>query len=134
MKVLVIDDEQDIGMDICKTLSDNGITSYLSDNLNDGLKILEREHIEAILTDLNMPIDGFRVVEAIRNKNKTIPILVYSRTLSMAKETKELALDIGATFFEAGATIESLLNAVKSKLSKAIEGNNESTKNFLNSI
>jgi len=134
MKVLVIDDEQDVGMDICKTLSENGVDSFLTDNLSDGFKIIDREKIDAVLTDLNMPIDGFQVVKSIRDKNKTIPILLYSRTIFLSKEAEEIALEFGATFYQAGSTIQSLLDAVKNKLSMALYGNSEATKNFLNSI
>lgn len=134
MKALIIDDEKDYGLKICKTLAENGFITFFATDLKDGFRIADREKIDFILTDLNMPFDGFRVVEAIRDKDKTIPIMLYTRTNSMSKELREIADEIGVTLFQSGATIESLLDAVKNKLSNAVEENSKATKNFLNSI
>lgn len=66
----------------------------------DGLKKLNAEKFDLILTDINMPImDGLKLVSMIRNdpNYKTVPIVII--TTEGASEDRDRALSLGANAY-----------------------------------
>ena len=74
-------------------LFSGGDTVLTAGNGGEALSILEQEHVDAILTDIVMPVmDGFELISAVRAQNRDIPIYVmtsYSPSL-MKERLKEL--------------------------------------------
>ena len=56
-KVLIIDDEEDLGMILTKYFTKKNYQVYVSYTIEDGMKILEREQPDYIFLDNNLP-DG----------------------------------------------------------------------------
>ena len=78
MNILIIDDEKDTRQRIARLLSvsDN---VFQADNGLDALTLLDKEHIDLILTDICMPrMDGLELIRILRNQGRNAEIIVMS--------------------------------------------------------
>jgi len=94
-KILIIEDDPDIADLLELNLRDADYKTDLASDGRDGLeKALENEYLMVIL-DLMLPkLDGLEVCKRIREKKKTLPILMLT---SKAEEfDKVLGLELGA--------------------------------------
>ena len=96
-RVLVVDDSEltrDMLVVLTKSL---GLEVVEAVNGRDALERLEREPVDLVLTDLDMPImDGLSLIERLRSQESTrnLPIVVLSTRGSV--EDKERAMRAGA--------------------------------------
>jgi CheY-like chemotaxis protein len=66
-KLLVVDDDESYLNTLKKILTKMGYTAEVSTNSHEALKILDKEKIPLIITDLDMPgIDGVELCKQIR--------------------------------------------------------------------
>lgn len=88
-KILVIDDEEMI-LQLSKDILENERYEVKTkSNGNEGLKLLEKEKFDLLLTDIKMPdIGGIDVIKFVRTNNKEIPIIVIT-----AHGTLDIAID-----------------------------------------
>ena len=78
-KVLVVDDDKAILTMLHKALKSNGIENDLAISGEAALELLEVNKYDLILLDINMRgINGFEVIQRIRSKGLTTPIMVVS--------------------------------------------------------
>jgi DNA-binding response OmpR family regulator len=94
-KVLVVDDDKAILAMLHKALKSNGIENDLAISGEAALELLEVNQYDLILLDINMRgINGFEVIQRIRSKGLTTPIMVVSGR----KEDRDAlyGLEIGA--------------------------------------
>ena len=95
MRILFAEDERDLNKIISNRLKENG---YSVDSCFDGqeaLDYIDCVDYDAIILDVMMPIlDGFKVLEQVRKKGKTTPILFL--TARDATNDKVKGLDLGA--------------------------------------
>ncbi|HTY11399.1 MAG TPA: response regulator [Bacteroidota bacterium] len=78
-KILVIDDDEFVNGMIVQLLSEAGYEAEGARDGNSGLKILESKQFDLIVTDIVMPEkEGIETIIAIRNINKTLPIIAIS--------------------------------------------------------
>ncbi|MBC7958995.1 MAG: response regulator transcription factor [Vallitaleaceae bacterium] len=83
--VLVCEDEKSIRSLMCEYLTRDKYKVFESDNGEAAVKILERVHIDLLITDIMMPkMDGYTLVNHLRNAAYELPILMIT-----AKETIE---------------------------------------------
>lgn len=62
-KVLVVDDDRDVGEMIKRILAQDGIDTHFSDNPLKASRLLRQEHYDILLTDMNMPfISGIELI------------------------------------------------------------------------
>ncbi len=97
-RILIIDDE-DVILRLSKDIlaKENYEVRTISSG-NEGVKLLENERFDLLLTDIKMPdIDGIDVIRQVRTNNKEIPIIVITAhgTLDVAIH----ALRLGAQGF-----------------------------------
>lgn len=80
MKVLVIDDEEGIREVLRDFLGVMGHEAHVASNGADGIRRFASERFDLVLTDLVMRpgISGIEVVEAVRRRDATVPIVVIS--------------------------------------------------------
>ena len=98
MNILAVDDSRTIRDMLRLTLTEAGFTTYLAEDGQHGLEVLEGIEPDAIITDINMPrLDGFGFIDAVRQteRHRTTPILVL--TTESSAELKARARDAGAT-------------------------------------
>jgi two-component system copper resistance phosphate regulon response regulator CusR len=78
-KILIADDNKAIAMTLQLKLIQEGFEVKLVGNGKDALNLLESEKFDLVILDLIMPeLNGFGVLEALKQKNITVPVIVAS--------------------------------------------------------
>jgi two-component system chemotaxis response regulator CheY len=98
IKVLAIDDSRTIRNLVRKAMEGAGFSCTTADDGKQGVERFAEVEPDVVITDINMPnMDGFAVIDAIRNSgpNRTVPILVL--TTESAETLKTRARNAGAT-------------------------------------
>jgi PAS domain S-box-containing protein len=98
MKILVVDENATNRKYLRVLLMQEGDTVLEGNDGIEALEILEREQIDAVISDILMPrMDGYRLCYEIRKKPKLNPILFIAYTAAYTSARDErLALDFGA--------------------------------------
>ena len=82
MNVLIVDDSAIMRRIIMNTLLQIGIYSkniYQAENGKEAIKIYEKQKIDLILTDWNMPVmNGFELVQYLREKRDIVTIFMIT--------------------------------------------------------
>jgi two-component system, chemotaxis family, chemotaxis protein CheY len=97
-RILTIDDSKTIRDMLMLTLADAGFEVVQAVDGQDGLDVLDREQVDVVITDINMPrMDGYEVIRQVRSNAayKSMPILVLTTESEVDK--KNLARVAGAT-------------------------------------
>jgi len=95
MKILIIEDEKEIGMTIKTTLKKYGFLSELIYNGKDGFELIKNNDYKLIILDLNLPdMSGDELCELIRKNDIATPILILSGYHETDRKIK--LLDLGA--------------------------------------
>ena len=119
IRVLVVEDDQDINNLLCTILRDGGYESQAAFSGSEGLLWAERENFDLVLLDLMLPgLTGEQFIQKIRPL-RTMPIIVLSAKAGL--EDKVNVLRMGADDFipkpfdnlEVLARVEAQLRRVK---------------------
>ena len=99
-RILTIDDSKTIRdmLMLMLTLAEAGFEVLQAVDGQDGLDVLDKEQVDVVITDINMPrMDGYEVIRHLRNNSahKSTPILVL--TTESETDKKNLARVAGAT-------------------------------------
>lgn len=82
MRVLIVEDEFEIGETVKSILESEGYETFLATDGKDAIELLKNIPIpQLILTDVMMPkMDGYELLESLRNNEsyKTIPVIFMS--------------------------------------------------------
>ena len=94
-KILVIDDEPDIGLLFSKILSEEGHRVLVSLDGKEGISMVKREQPDLIFLDLKLPgMDGIEVLREIRRFDKDLLVIVLTGYASV--KTAVEAMKLGA--------------------------------------
>jgi two-component system, chemotaxis family, chemotaxis protein CheY len=97
-RILTIDDSKTIRDMLLLTLNEAGFEVFQAVDGQDGLDVLDRERVDVVVTDINMPrMDGYEVIRQMRKNaaHKSTPILVLTTESEAAK--RNIAREAGAT-------------------------------------
>lgn len=118
-RILVIDDEPFMKSMIIDLLKRAGYKAKGAENGEQGLKFLDAQRFDLIVTDIVMPeIQGTEMIEVIRTINKTIPIIAISGGARTGPEDYlETAGKLGANYtfqkpFQNAAFLEAVLKCL----------------------
>jgi len=92
-KILVIDDEPDIGWLFSKILSEEGYKVLISLNGEEGISKIKKEKPDLVFLDLKLPgMDGIEILKEIRTFDKDLLIIVLTayETVKTAVEAMKL--------------------------------------------
>jgi len=91
-KILIADDDAHIVRVLSMWLGRHGHQVVTAKNGEDALAILDRESVDLIISDMNMPVvDGVGVVKAVRAKvGAAIPILVLTARCDQERLSERL--------------------------------------------
>lgn len=93
-KIMVVDDETDIGFVIRKMLEKEGYEVVTAESGEEAIEILKDESPDLILLDVMMPgLDGWETCMKIKSDKKTMQTPVVMLTAKTAEEDKIKALD-----------------------------------------
>lgn len=103
-KVLIIDDDPVFRRTVKYGLKDYGIEAYYAESVQQALERFVRADYDLVIMDIALrQMDGMALLELLRKKRKTVPILIVSSTDSIDRNL--LALETGADqVFEKKAT------------------------------
>ncbi|QEN04810.1 sigma-54-dependent Fis family transcriptional regulator [Thiospirochaeta perfilievii] len=77
--ILIIDDEEPIRNILSSILEDEGYTTYTAASAEDGISVLERNHIALVFLDLWLPgMDGLELLKLLQKEINTPEIIVIS--------------------------------------------------------
>jgi CheY-like chemotaxis protein len=94
--ILIIENEASNRILIERVLSTRGYRCISASNGLEALDILEREHVQLILTDLSMPVmDGYRTTQLIRERPGMAHVPIVAVTAYAQSDENEAALQIG---------------------------------------
>jgi two-component system OmpR family response regulator len=79
MRILVIEDDEDVSAYISKGMKEAGHTINTADNGKDGLFLATTEDYDVLIVDRMLPeLDGLTIIKTIRGAENTTPALILS--------------------------------------------------------
>lgn len=96
--VLIIEDKGSMGSMLDQTITAEGYSTILTKDGTDGIRIINEEKVDLVITDLKLPgKDGIEVLRAVKEKNPLIPVILMTAFGSI--ETAVAAMKEGAYEF-----------------------------------
>lgn len=88
-RILVAEDDEGTRLHLERILYGAGYEPVLAADGADALELLDRRHADLILLDLQMPrLDGYGLLEQLRQSGSEIPILVHTNRQGMADKRR----------------------------------------------
>ncbi len=111
-RILVVDDSPLTRLVVTKMLERAGFDVVSTFNGQDALKVVEKEHPDYAIIDLELPdIDGFELIDKIRETSPGTSIAVL--TTNVDEENMRKAEKMGVSFFAKGEDVDDLLNFLR---------------------
>ncbi|MCK4540804.1 MAG: sigma-54-dependent Fis family transcriptional regulator [Spirochaetales bacterium] len=77
--VLIVDDEKNIREGLGRSLEMDGYKIFLASDGNEGLKVVSKEDIDLVLTDLKMPgMSGEELLKRLTSAYPTVPVIILT--------------------------------------------------------
>jgi DNA-binding response OmpR family regulator len=128
MKILLAEDDPNLGLLVQEYLTAKGYIVHLSPNGEDALKVFLREKWNICIFDVMMPIkDGFTAAKEIRTYNKEVPI-IFLTAKSMKEDTIEGFKSGGDDYITKPFSMEELLmriRAILKRTEKSVDNSNQ---------
>jgi DNA-binding response OmpR family regulator len=97
-KILVVDDERPLARALELKLTHSGFEVTVAYNGNEALELIDKNNFDLAILDLVMPeVDGFTVLEKLKNKKSKLKVIVCSN-LSQDEDVAK-ATELGAVGF-----------------------------------
>jgi two-component system OmpR family response regulator len=92
MRILVVEDDKDVGEFVVRGLKEAGHVVERVDNGRDGLFMAASENFDAVLLDRMLPggIDGLKILETLRSQKNSVPVLILSALAEVDERVKGL--------------------------------------------
>ena len=111
--LIVVDDDDDIREIFVNALSKLKLKILEAENGEEALKIIKKNNIILIISDLNMPVmDGVELLYAVRENLKSNVPLIFTSAYTDNLEKRKLDMT-NVSFLKKPFTDEQLLNKVK---------------------
>lgn len=95
MRILVVEDDPDLGDALVKRLRRDGHAVDLQSNGADADDVLSYQEYEVVVLDIGLPeMDGFEILKALRKRGSKTPVLMLTARSNV--EDRVDALDVGA--------------------------------------
>lgn len=121
IKLLVAEDDPNMGMILKAYLTQKGYTVFLAANGQEAMDIYGRDDVDACVLDVMMPVmDGFEVAKEIRRTDKRIPILFL--TAKNLEEDVLKGFEVGADdYITKPFSMEELLARLNASIRRAFD-------------
>tara|TARA_R110002072_G_scaffold1380_11_gene11700 strand:- start:8546 stop:9226 length:681 start_codon:yes stop_codon:yes gene_type:complete len=118
IKVVLAEDEPNLGMIVKESLETRGFEVFLAENGEEAYKLYEKEAPEVLVLDVMMPKkDGFTLAKEIRSENKHIPI-IFLTAKSQTKDVLEGFEHGGNDYLKKPFSMEELIVRIHSLLDR----------------
>ena len=112
--VLVVEDEKPLSHALELKLQHEGFTVTVASNGREALDFINGQHFDIVLLDLIMPdIDGFQVLEQLKEKSDAPAVFVLSNLSQHEDEEKVLALGARKFFIKSDTSLTTIVDEVK---------------------
>jgi len=92
LKVLLVDDEEDILVVIRDRLEANGFTVVTAGTGLEALRKFSSEQFDGVFLDIRMPeMDGMQALEEIRKRDNKIPVVILTSSATQEVAVKAIA-------------------------------------------
>ncbi|GAC1463064.1 MAG: hypothetical protein NVS2B14_10980 [Chamaesiphon sp.] len=120
MKILVIEDQQDLREDILLSLEYMDFEGIGAENGKVGVQLAQQHKPELIICDIMMPeLDGYQVLTALRQLPETADILFIFLSAKADKSDIRQAMNLGAEdYLTKPFTIKELSQAISTQIKK----------------
>src|ERR1700758_4761792 len=116
MRILVVEDDKDVGNFITRGLKEAGHLVERADNGHDGLFMATTETFDAIILDRMLPggLDGLSILQTLRVQKNEVPVLILSALADVEERGRGLtaggddSLTKPSAFAELLARVEAL--------------------------
>lgn len=116
-KVLIVDDEKPLAHALQLKLNSEGFQTSTAGNGVEAVELLTKEHFDLVLLDLVMPQkDGFAVLEELKAKNVTTPVIVTSNLSQTEDFEKAKKLGAKGYFIKSDTPLAEIVAKVKAML------------------
>lgn len=93
--ILIVDDEPNYQIVLSEVLADEGYETLTADNGQQAMVLVNSNDIDLVITDMQMPgMDGFALLEAIKAKEKALPVIMITAYGEVEKAVR--AMQLGA--------------------------------------
>lgn len=93
--ILVVEDDKNLQRLVETVLKNNGYNVLLGKNGLEALDIIDKKHIDLMISDIMMPgMDGYSLVESLRQANYNLPILLVTAKESFEDKRKGFNLGV----------------------------------------
>lgn len=97
-RILVAEDETSLNDLLQDALRMNGYETISAKHGLEALRLIREQKPDLVILDINMPqLDGFGVIEKLRNENNNVPVIVL--TARDQKDDKSIGFSLGADDF-----------------------------------
>lgn len=87
--ILVAEDDAELNRLFCTVLKKNGYNPLSAWDGESALDIMSREYVDLVISDIMMPrLDGFQLTEAVRQSDRTVPVLLITAKDSFKDKQK----------------------------------------------
>jgi DNA-binding NtrC family response regulator len=94
--ILIVEDEAKMRRLLELNLGDDGFTTFAAEDAETGLKLLQQNPVDLVLTDLKLPgMNGLEFLQAVKRLNAALPVVVMTAFGSV--ETAVEAMKAGAS-------------------------------------
>lgn len=94
--ILIVEDEPKMRRLLEMNLADQGFTTHAADNAESGLRLLNTERIDLVVTDFKLPgMNGMEFLQAIKRINAAVPVVIMTAYGSV--ESAVEAMKLGAS-------------------------------------
>ena len=93
MKLLVVEDEEEIAEFVRSGLEEHGYSVDLCNNGNDGLERAQSGGYDAVLLDIMLPgRDGLSILKLLRQRKHTVPVILVTARGEVEERVEGLQL------------------------------------------
>ena len=98
MRILTVDDSPTVRAMLADTLETAGYEVLQASDGHEGLKVLSKNEIDLIISDVNMmKMGGFEFVSLVRDNPDYVGIPILFLTTEASEEFKQVGRDVGAS-------------------------------------
>lgn len=129
MRILVAEDDPSIGEALCVAFQGQGFVVELAASGNAADAALQNEAFDLVILDLGLPaLDGFQVLQRLRGRSHSVPVIILSANSTL--DSRVRGLDLGADDFvckpfslaELRARVQALLRRAADALDEPAAG------------
>lgn len=96
VRVLLVEDNEINRELVLELLQRAGIDSVVANDGEEALAVLEKEHVDAVLMDIQMPnLDGYATTQALRRQQRLVNLPVIAMTANAKPEDRRRCLAVG---------------------------------------